>query len=162
MTEDELRERLYAAYKHRGMLYWHIFDELRQEIGQERAKEIMKRAIYKRGLVTGKKYAQYGPDDVLGLKDAFVANSADEGRMFNPRVDRADPEGVDITQQTCPLKETWQEAGLRDEDVATMCEIAASIDHGVFEAAGVAFHADTWQPGGDNCCHLHLRPRHDS
>jgi hypothetical protein len=158
-NEDELRERLYDAYKHRALLYWHIFDELRDEIGQERAAEVMKRAIYRRGRETGQKYARFGPDDVLGLKEAFVGGSADQGRMFQPRVDRADAEAVDITHQACPLKEAWQEAGLSDPDVATLCEIAATIDQGKFDAAGVDFSCDTWRPGREGCCQLHFRPK---
>ena len=27
-----------------------------------------------------------------------------------------------------------------------------------FEAAGFEFFADTWQPGGEGCCYLHIRP----
>ena len=159
MPEEDFRERLYAAYKHRALLYWHIFDELRQEIGHERAASLMKRAIHKRGLVVGQKYAGYGPNDVLGLKDAFIANSADGGRMFSPTVARADAEAVHIVQRTCPLKDAWRDAGLSDDDLATMCDIAAAIDAGVFETAGVDFQAQTWKPGSDDCCHLHFRPK---
>jgi len=159
-NEDDLRQRLYAAYKHRGMIYWHIFTELRDEIGEQRAKAILKRAIYKRGLVTGQKYAPYAPDDLAGLQEAFVGGSADDGRMFNPRVDHLDADGVDITHGTCPLKEAWHDAGLSDADCATMCEIAAAIDSGTFEGAGFDFHCDTWNPASDDtCCHLHIRRR---
>ena len=159
MSEEGLRKQLHYAYKHRALLYWHIFDELRQEIGQERAAEILKRAIRKRGKETSGRYAQYGPDDLEGLKGAFVGGSADGGRLFEPQVDRCDAEGLDITHRRCPLKEAWQEAGLSDADCATMCEIAAAVDIGVIEGAGFAFHAETWDPASDDtCCHLHIRP----
>ena len=36
--------------------------------------------------------------------------------------------------------------------------IAGRVDNGTFEAAGFEFAADTWTPGGEGCCHLHLRP----
>jgi hypothetical protein len=161
MTNEELRERLYAAYAHRGMLYYHIFDELRQEIGAERAKAIMKRAIYARGTVTGQKYARFAPADLEGVRDAFVGNSADDGRMFKPEVERCDAEGLDIKHGDCPLKNAWIEAGLSGDDVATLCEIAAAIDYGTFEGAGFRFACDHWKPGGDGCCHLHIRPGTD-
>ena len=78
--------------------------------------------------------------------------------MFDPEVERSDAEALDIKFRRCPLKEAWQEAGLSDADVATMCEIAAEIDVGTFEGAGFCFRADTWTPDGDGCCHLHIRP----
>jgi hypothetical protein len=42
--------------------------------------------------------------------------------------------------------------------VAELCRIAARVDNGLFEGAGFNFHAETWEPGRDGCCHLHLRP----
>ena len=49
MSEQDLRNALYASFKNRAMMYYHIFDELRKEMGEEKAAAIMKRAIYKRG-----------------------------------------------------------------------------------------------------------------
>ena len=51
-----------------------------------------------------------------------------------------------------------REAGLSDDEVALMCEIASVVDAGTFESAGFTFSIDTWHPGGDCCCHLHIRP----
>jgi hypothetical protein len=65
---------------------------------------------------------------------------------------------VDIKFRACPLREAWQEAGLPDEEVATLCRIAARIDNGTFEGAGFEFFADTWQPNAEGCCCLHIRP----
>jgi len=158
MREEELREQLCAAYKHRALLYWHIFDEMRKEIGEAKAKEIMKRGIYRRGLEVGEKFAHYAPDDMAGLREAFAVGSAEHQWLFEPEVERCDAEGLDVTHRRCPLKEAWLEAGLSGEDVATMCEIAATIDSGTFEAAGFEFSCETWKPGGDGCCHLHIRP----
>ena len=42
--------------------------------------------------------------------------------------------------------------------MATLCRIAAKVDDGTFESAGFRFSADTWKPGGDGCCCLHIRP----
>lgn len=161
MNEQEFREQLYAAYKHRALLYYLIFDELRQELGPDKAEEILKRAIYKRGLSVGQRYAPYGPDDLTGLKQAFVAGIPDDGKMFAPEVKRCDAEQLDIHLMNCPLKDAWREAGLNEDDVATMCRIAAAIDHGTFEAAGFRFDAETWRPGREGCCRLHIRPGRD-
>ena len=95
---------------------------------------------------------------MLGLKDAFLAFIPDGGRMFAPEVTRADTHGVDIKLHRCPLKEAWLEAGVAEKDMATLCHIAGRIDNGTFEAAGFEFAADTWTPGSEGCCFLHLRP----
>lgn len=158
MSEEILREQLYAAYKNRGMIYHHIFQELRKEVGDEKAAEIMKRGIYNRGLEIGRKYAKFGPGDLEGLKNAFLASSADQGKMFQPEVRRCDGEGLDIQMRSCPLKEAYQEAGLSDQEIARMCDIAAVVDYGTFEGAGFQFSAKTWQPGQEGCCLLQVRP----
>ena len=155
---DQLREQLYDSFKNRAILYWQIFDELRRELGAERAEEILKRAIYRRGAEKGKKLAAYGPRDLAGLRQAFLSGIPDDGQMFAPEVLRADAEALDIKFHRCPLREAWQEIGLPDAEVATLCRIAARIDNGTFESAGFNFRADTWQPGGEGCCLLHIRP----
>lgn len=158
MSEDKLRKELQAAFENRAILYYLIFDELRREIGQPRAVELMKRAIYRRGEQIGQQFQAFGPRDLTGLKDAFLAIMADAGRLFQPQVQRCDAEGLDIHLEACPLRDAWEELGLSDQDRVTMCQIAGEIDKGTFEAAGFAFDPDTWQPGRTSCCHLHIRP----
>jgi hypothetical protein len=159
MGEKELRGAVYSAFKNRAMMYYHIFDELRKEVGEKKAAAIMKRGIYKRGVEIGKQLlAKYGPDDLEGLKNAFLGLDPDEGRMFSAEVLRSDAEGVDIRFHRCPLREAWQEAGVSDEETAKICAIAARVDNGTFEGAGFEFFADTWKTEQGNCCYLHIRP----
>jgi hypothetical protein len=159
MSEKKLREELIESFKHRAILYYLIYDEMRRELGAARAEAILGRAIYRRGAQKGKpKYAQYAPDDLAGVRKTFLATSADGGRMFQPEVVREDAETLDIRHHKCPLKDAWQEMGLAEAEVATMCRIAGRVDDGAFEAAGFRFSADTWQPGGEGCCCLHIRP----
>jgi hypothetical protein len=158
MSEQELRDQLYASFKHRAMLYYLIFDELRRALDEPQAIAIMQRAIRRRGEVVGQQYAPHAPADLAGLRDAFLAHIPDAGRMFAVRVDRCDAGHLDMTLQQCPLRDAWQEAGLDDHDVATLCQIAAVIDEGTFEGAGFAFSAETWRPGREGCCHLHICP----
>ncbi len=49
MSEEFLRSQLYESFKNRALIYHLIFDELREELGQDRAEEILSRAIYRRG-----------------------------------------------------------------------------------------------------------------
>ena len=156
VSEDKLRQQVSEAFKNRAVLYFLIYDELRQELGAERAEEIMKRAIYRRGVQKSAKYKRFAPADFEGLRDAFVSGVPDDGRLFDPQVQRCDAEGLDINLENCPLKEAWEELELGEEERVTMCRIAGEIDKGTFEAAGFTFEQDTWKPGRSGCCHLHI------
>lgn len=155
----ELRKELRDSYKNRAMIYWFLYDELRQALGPVQAEVLMGRAIYRRGVQKGKElYRRFAPGDLAGLREAFVGRLADQGRLFQPEVQRADTEALDIQFHACPLREAWEEAGLAEEETAILCRIAAQVDYGTFEGAGFRFWADTWQPGGQGCCFLHIRP----
>lgn len=156
--EARLRRQLYDSFKNRALIYALLYDEMCEELGPERAEAILSRAIYRRGLQKGAKYAPYAPADLDGLKKAFLGGIPDEGRMFQPEVIAQDEKTLDIKFHGCPLKEAWLEAGFPEEKVATLCRIAARVDNGTFESAGFEFHADTYEPGGDGCCYLHIRP----
>ncbi len=158
MAEDRTRAELYASFANRAMLYHHIHEAAKAKLGAEAAAEMLKAAIYARGLEVGRRFAKHGPSDMQGVHDAFLAFLPDGGRMFQPEVKRCDAGGVDIKFHACPLKQAWQEAGLTGEQIATLCHIAGRVDDGTFAAAGFNFSADTWKPGEEGCCHLHIRP----
>jgi hypothetical protein len=65
----------------------------------------MKRGIYKRGLETGKQFAESRPSNMNGIKQAFIALVPDDGKMFQPELLRCDLDGVDIKFHSCPLKQ---------------------------------------------------------
>jgi len=158
MSEETLRRQLYDSFANRAHIYHLLFNELRSELGAERAEEVMGRAIYQRGVQLGARYAAFAPRDLEGLKQAFLANVSDDGAMFAPEVVRCNRNGLDIKLNRCPLKQAWLDAGLAPEEVATLCRVAAQVDRGLFEAAGFRFQADTYQPGAEGCCFLHVRP----
>jgi len=158
MSEEKLRQQLYDSFANRAHIYHLFFTNLRAELGPEKAAALMGRAISQRGAQNGARYAAFAPGDLEGLKNAFVGNLPDDGAMFAPEVVRCDAEGQDLKFHRCPLKQAWLDAGLPEEEVAALCRIAAQVDQGLFEAAGFQFHADTYQPGGEGCCFLHVRP----
>jgi hypothetical protein len=158
MSEEKLRQQLYDSFANRAHIYYLIFDQLRAEFGAERAAALLGRAIYRRGVQKGTAYAAFAPRDLEGLKTAFVGSLPDDGALFAPEVVRCDAAGLDVKFHRCPLKQTWLDAGLGQEEVALLCRIAAQVDSGMFEAAGFGFQADTYQPGGEGCCFLHIRP----
>jgi L-2-amino-thiazoline-4-carboxylic acid hydrolase len=156
--EAELRRQLKEAHMSRAMIYAAFYDELVARLRESVAEEVMKAAIYKRGLEIGQRFAAYGPVDLEGLRDAFLDFVPDKGRLFRPEVRRCDAEGLDIKFHACPLKEAWTVAGRAPEKIARLCRIAGVVDDGTFAAAGFSFSAETWQPGEEGCCFLHIRP----
>ena len=119
---DELRVQLRNAMKARAMVYAAVYDELEAELGAAKAEEILKRAIYKRGLAIGQQFKRFGPRDIEGLREAFIAFVPDGGRVFQPEVKRCDAGGLDIKFHACPLKEAWLEAGMSEAKVAKLCQ----------------------------------------
>lgn len=158
MSEEKLRRQLYDAFANRAHIYHLLFTQLQSELSAKKAAELMGRAIYQRGVQKAAKYAAFAPQDLPGLERAFIGGLPDDGAMFAPEIVRCDAEGLDIKFHRCPLKEAWLDAGLAQEEVATLCQIAARVDSGMFEAAGFRFHADTYQPEAGGCCFLHIRP----
>jgi len=158
MSEETLRHDLVKAIKARALFYYAFYKEFSAELGAEKTVEIMKRAIYKRGLEIGQQFKPFGPTDMEALAKAFLDHVPEPRVTFNPVLERCDHAGVDIQLTTCPLKDAWQEAGLSDKEVEIMTDIAGVVDKGTFEGAGFSFQPDTWKPGRRGCCHLHIRP----
>jgi hypothetical protein len=156
--EQELRRQLEEAHMGRALVYAAFYEELSRRFGAETAEEVMKSAIYERGRAIGRRFAVHGPANLKDLCAAFLDFVPDKGRLFQPEVRRLDEGGLDIKFHACPLKKAWQEAGIPPEKIATLCRIAGVVDNGTFEAAGFAFDADTWRPGDEGCCFLHIRP----
>ena len=158
MSADKLREELYNSFKNRAMIYYNMYQTLKAELGKEKAAELMQDAIYKRGVEQSQALQGLDNQDVLALKEKFLSIIPDDGQMFGPEILHAEKDAVDIKFHHCPLKECWLDAGIPEGEVAELCRIAARVDNGLFEGAGFNFHAETWEPGRDGCCHLHLRP----
>ena len=60
MSDQRLRTQLYEAFKHRALIYHAIFEELREELGDDRAEELLSRAIYRRGAERGRRLPVFG------------------------------------------------------------------------------------------------------
>jgi hypothetical protein len=153
----DLRKDLIAQMKNRALIYMEMYDVLCAELGTAKAEELLTRAIFRRGLAAGRSLARHAPDDLAGLKVSFLANVPGGEEIFKPQVLRSDAEALEIQLHGCPLKDAWREAGLADEQVATLCRIAGAVDKGLFEGAGFRFENRTWTPGAQGCCFLSVR-----
>jgi len=157
MSEQKLREDLIAAYKTRALAYAEFYRSATEEVGPEKAEIILRRAIHRLGSRGSSKLQEYAPANFQGLKQAFISNIPDEGRLFEPEIINCNQDGLDIKFHRCPLKEAWNELGLGDDFTEKLCQIAGEVDIGLFESAGFAFSAETWREGDDGCCRLHIR-----
>ena len=157
---EKLARELELAFRNRADLYRLFLDELRAEFGATQAEELMVRTIEKRGReVAQAAFSAFGPNEARAIGEAFLAVSPDEGRMYPTDVERSATH-IAFKVRRCPLKDAWVEAGVGEDDLATLCRIAGAFDRGLFEATGVRFENVTWTPGhGPGCCHITLTNR---
>jgi hypothetical protein len=164
--EDELeqsRAETRASFENRALMYGYIYEELADELGAERATELMKRAIHRRGIEIGRKYrAAAHAGDLAEVGAIFCEGSPCGGDLFNPAVEDEGDEHIVLSMTSCPLLDAWREAGLDPEELDTMCSIAAAVDEGTFEGAGLdlEFLDRLGRPGSERCLLL-LRTRAD-
>jgi hypothetical protein len=147
-----------ASFENRAYMYAYIYEELEQSIGREAAVELMKRAIYRRGLEVGRKYAKAAEHaDVVEVGRIFCDGSPCEGGMFEPGVEETEDGRIVLRMTACPLVEAWRALGLPAEEIDTLCEIAAAVDEGTFEGAGLDLHFLSRLGAGDEKCLLDLQ-----
>ncbi|MBI4830001.1 MAG: L-2-amino-thiazoline-4-carboxylic acid hydrolase [Candidatus Lindowbacteria bacterium] len=153
---EALRKDLFMATANRGLVYTAVLKELRKELGEERASEVFKRAIYNHGVNTAKLFTP--PDNLVEFKQWLLDFFPDGGAMNEPEVIRADDEELAVRLPRCPLKEGWRMFGLSDEEVADMCAHADAFDHGFF-GSFFDYEMELWSTRTDDACVLHFRPK---
>ena len=149
---------LRAALKMRAVAYAHMFDVMREHLGEEKAQEIGQEATRRLGQDMGPNFAKFAPNDLNGLKEAFLGGIPGIGELFVPEVVQCDDEELQIYFERCPLKDGWTEMNKSDHDMQQLCKFAGAIDGGLFEAAGFTFAGETWNPGQPGCCRLRVLP----
>ena len=161
-TADALelaRQETRAAFENRALVYYYVFQELADEIGPERAGEVMSRAIRRRGAETGTKYrAAAAALDLAEVARLFCETSPCQGALFSPGVEDSSGDQVVVRMSSCPLVDAWRSVGLSDDEIERMCDIASAVDEGTFSAAGLelTFLDKLGRPGSTRCL-LQLR-----
>jgi predicted ArsR family transcriptional regulator len=126
---DRSRAETRSAFENRALMYAYLYEELVEELGGERAVEVMKRAIYRRGLEVGRKYAQAAEaGDLAEVGRIFVDGSPCEGAFFEPAIEELEEGRLVLRMCACPLVDAWRGIGLPAEEIDTLCEIAAAVD----------------------------------
>lgn len=151
---DKSRRETRAAFENRAIIYYYLFDELAAEVGRERAADIMKRAIRRRGVEVGRQYAEAArAGDLEAVGRIFCEGSPCGGELFEPGVEAREGERIVLRMTGCPLVDAWEGLGLSAEEIDPMCEIAAAVDYGTFEGAGLEleFLDRAGREGSDRC-----------
>lgn len=148
------RSETRASFENRALLYRHLFEVLAGEFGRERAAGLMKRAIRRRGVEIGAAYRDaVEAGDLAEVARVFCTTSPCAGALFEPELVSLDGDTLVLRMSACPLVDAWRTAGLPESEIDLMCEIAADIDFGTFEGAGLelTFVERAGQPGCDRC-----------
>lgn len=156
---EQARAETRSAFENRALMYYYIFDEMSRDIGPERATEIMKRAIHRRGLEVGRKYEKASAEGGLpAVAELFCSGSPCQGTLFTPGVESLEGDTLVLRMESCPLVDAWESLGLEPDQIDLMCEIAAAVDEGTFEAADLelTFKDRLGKPGSQRCL-LELR-----
>jgi hypothetical protein len=151
---EKSRAETRSAFENRAFMYAYLYEELAEELGRDRAVEIMKRAIYRRGLEVGRKYAEAAESgDLAEVGRIFVEGSPCEGAFFEPAIEELEEGRLVLRMCACPLENAWRTLGLPAEEIDTLCEIAAAVDEGTFEGAGLdlTFLDRLGKPGSTRC-----------
>lgn len=157
---SDLRNQVKNLLKSRAMLMAALLDELEPEIGLERAEAMLRRVMHKRSEGAGKRFlSDCAPGNLPLLRERFIDFLPDHGGLFDIETTRCDAAGLGLKFKTCPVKEAYEEAAIPPERMQVLLRIAGGGDVGLFEGAGFAIRNDTWVPGGQGCCHLHIEPK---
>lgn len=156
MDAETLHRALEDANRQRARLYFEFFRAAEKRVGRDQTITILREAIRAWGAALGDGLRCHAPDNFAGLVEDF-AGSPDGGKMFDPDSRNEGDGRLRLHMRRCPLKNAWVEAGLADGEIALMCSIAAEADYGTMERAGFAVDIETWTPGHDGCCVLHVR-----
>lgn len=152
-TEMALKQEI----KNRARIYYLIFEELGKDVGQDKAVEILKRAIYERGKEKGQLLAEkLGGPDLKKLAQAFVEGKEDID-AFGHEVVEVEERHTLLRLNGCPLVDAWEEMGLSPDQKKLMCDMAYQIDFGKFEAAGFKLEFNCRIAEGDATCDLHVK-----
>ena len=157
-TADEVHALLRRAFAMRAASYAHFYDVLREAFGRDRALALCKQATQRMGEAMGPALGGFAPDDLDGLRDAFLGGIIEGEALFAPTDVAVDDQALRIDFARCPLKEAWETMGRGAAELEDLCEIAGAIDVGLFESAGFRFAGRTWRVGQQGCCRLRVLP----
>jgi L-2-amino-thiazoline-4-carboxylic acid hydrolase len=157
---SETGEKVAQATRQRAAVYAHLFRVLRKELGEERAVELMREAIYDFGKEkSARNYSQKAQaGDLAQAAREFASPDPVKQYQFEPRIVSLTDDEVVIAMSRCPLVDEWRAMGLSGDDVETLCRVAHAVDFGTWEGAlGCALRFESTRGEGKDDCILRIR-----
>jgi hypothetical protein len=156
----EAGKKVAEATRQRAAVLAHLLRVLRDRLGEEQAATLMSEAIYAWGREkSGKGYslpARSG--DLMQAAREFAGPDPVKQFQFAPRIVSASDGEAVIAMSRCPLVDQWREMGMPPEDVALLCRVARSVDHGTWEGAlGFRLRFEGTRGEGRDECVLRVR-----
>ena len=159
VTDNEMVNVRRAAIEQRGT--WAAMFYLEAKADGIDLEPIMRRAIRKIGLASGKKELEAlgGKVTAKQYADYFTTRGLPETfeKKLLPVEGTEDECGVHLCY--CALLNAWKKLGLDDETCALMCDIAMEGDRGIAEGLGLDFELGETLAQGGSCCQLCYRTR---
>jgi len=152
VTDNEKVNVNRNAIEHRAT-WMGLSYEAGKEAGAD-AEKILRSAVTKTGCLHGEvlKSKLSGKVDLETFADAFITELG--LNTFEMEVTERTPEALAIRFHYCPLVSGWQKAGIPDEDIPTLCDIAMEGDRAIADTAGVAFALGHTIAEGNLVCEL--------
>ncbi len=161
MIEDQSTKAVYDAIKERGRLFLVMYRELLKRFGKQQAVEIMRSTAYEFGRPIGQSLACFAPNDFSGIAENYAKPPCD-GAIFSPDIRKLDGSGLEVQMMSCPIKDSWVEAGCSDEEICFLLYCASALDEATFEEAGFDYEIELWSPGRKGCCLTRLTVKEPS
>jgi len=158
-TDDEWLELLRDAHAARAALMHALFVELRDELGPERALELIGRACHHLGLAKRARYEGYLGDDRSPARfcRVLVEHSDVAAALFQMAPGPVEDDGAVALLGRCVLVDGWRRLGVPDDEIAQLCTAARRIDHGTAEGLALTASFDSLISEGDDCCAMRVR-----
>lgn len=153
---NKYHKQIEDAIKDRAIMYLYLFEGMEKKFGAESAKEIFKKATYRRGVDKGEKYKNV-KNDLNKVAKIFTTCSSADGNIFKPKKIKSDKNTATLTMSSCPLVAAWKEQGVSKSKIKLMCNLAKEIDYGTFESNGLKLNFRNTIGAGGKCCRLELR-----
>jgi hypothetical protein len=148
-------EAFIQATKFRAKAYFYFFDELSEEIGEEKAKEVLSKATYRLGIDKAGTFIKESEASAKILSNEFIKDEIGRN-VFGQTVINGNDEQAAIEMKSCPLVEMWKEMKLSKDVIQNLCDMAHQIDFGTVEGKGFNLKFSSRISYGNNSCILEI------
>ena len=155
-TAKELKD----AIKARAVAYAFIYDEMKSELGETKARKIFNESIYKFGRSKSSKYKNiFSKGGFKKMAELFVSSSPLDGKIFRPQIEKVNDNECILIMKSCPLVEAWKEKKFSKKTIKELCDIAYQIDLGNFEGCGLNIRFTHRIGAGHKICRMILNKK---